>query len=100
MQARNDATTLPLGDFTTFLTDSTFQHITINLSPSSPHSNISLQIHRLAPHTPTSPYKFIAYLPTLQHLPTNSSPISPHSNISLQIHSLQPTFLHVCAPNL
>ncbi|MCF8462573.1 MAG: hypothetical protein K9G11_01520 [Rickettsiaceae bacterium] len=47
---RNDSITLPLGDFTTFLTDSTFQHITINLSPSSPHSNISLQIHPLQPN--------------------------------------------------
>ncbi|MCF8462875.1 MAG: hypothetical protein K9G11_03095 [Rickettsiaceae bacterium] len=53
MQARNDASTLPLEDVATFLTDSTFQHI-----------------------------------------PTNLPSISP------QIHSLQPTFLHVCAPNL
>ncbi|MCF8463158.1 MAG: hypothetical protein K9G11_04575 [Rickettsiaceae bacterium] len=64
--SRNDATTLPLGDFATLLTDPSFQQIR------------------------THPHKFILYLHT------NFFPISLHSNIPLQIHSNQPTNLSPC----
>ncbi|MCF8463034.1 MAG: hypothetical protein K9G11_03940 [Rickettsiaceae bacterium] len=45
MQARNDASTLPLGDFIALLTD-----------PSSQ------QIHRLSPHKFTTPYLISSFL--------------------------------------
>ncbi|MCF8462541.1 MAG: hypothetical protein K9G11_01350 [Rickettsiaceae bacterium] len=47
LQARNDAITLPLEDFATFLKGPSSQHIPTNSSPISPHSNIPLQIKPL-----------------------------------------------------